>query len=184
MIAFTFEKLKIYYSCDPITTIIPKTSKTSPVSLAFFHSLTFYKLYSLIFIFSTLCVVHDQIFQWKLSRRRLPITFVYFVSHASAQALRPITFTQRFRTTRHLFSIQLLWKPEILNVEDKQTKFERSKGSSFRIMQMLIDTSAIEQTHGFALFLRCWWMKATDIPVGLRQSMTSLVYKLHTDMLF
>ena len=36
------------------------------------------------------------------------------------------TFTQRLRTTRHLFSIQLLWKPEILNVEDKQTKFERS----------------------------------------------------------
>ena len=64
--------------------------------------------YSLILIFSTLCVVHDLIFQRKLSRRRLPITFVYFVSHASAQALRPITFTQRFRTTRHLFSIQLL----------------------------------------------------------------------------
>ena len=36
------------------------------------------------------------------------------------------TFTQRLRTTQHLFSIQLLWKPEILNVEDKQTKFERS----------------------------------------------------------
>ena len=119
-----------------------------------------------IFIFSTLCVVHDQTFQRKLSRRRLPVTFVYFVSHASAQALRPIRFTQRFRTTRHLFSIQLLWKPEILNVEDKQTKFERSKGSSFRIMQIFIDTSAIEQTHGFALFLRCWWMKATDIPAG------------------
>ena len=39
-----------------------------------------------IFIFSTLCVVHDQIFQRKLSRRRLPVTFVYFVSHASTQA--------------------------------------------------------------------------------------------------
>ena len=103
-----FEKLKIYYSCDPTTIIIPKTSKTSPVSLAFFHGLTFYKLYSLILIFSTLCVVHDQIFQRKLSRRRLPTTFVYLVSHASAEALRPITFTQRFRTTRHLFSIQLL----------------------------------------------------------------------------
>ena len=50
----------------------------------------------------------DLIFQRKLSRRRLPITFVYFVSHASAQALRPITFTQRFWITRHLFSIQLL----------------------------------------------------------------------------
>ena len=86
------------------------------------------KFYSLILIFFTLCVVHDLIFQRKLSRRRLPITFVYFVSHASAQALRPITFTQRFRTTRHLISIQLLWKPKILNVEDKRTKFERSKG--------------------------------------------------------
>ena len=71
----------------------------------------------------------------KLSRRRLPITFVYFVSHASAQALRPITFTQRFRTTRHLFSIQLLWKPEIINVEDKQTKFERSKGDLDRVSE-------------------------------------------------
>ena len=66
------------------------------------------KFYSLILIFSTLCIVHDLIFQRKLSRRRLPITFVYFVSHASAQALRPITFTQRFRTTRHLIFIQLL----------------------------------------------------------------------------
>ena len=41
-------------------------------------------------------------------------------------------------------------------------------------MQMIIDTSAIEQTHGFALFLRCKWMKATDIPAGLSQSLTSL----------
>ena len=86
------------------------------------------KFYSIILIFSILCVVHDLIFQRKLSRRRLLITFVYFVSHASAQVLRPITFTQRFRTTRHLISIQLLWKPKILNVEDKRTKFERSKG--------------------------------------------------------
>ena len=30
-------------------------------------------------------------------------------------------------------------------------------------MQMIIGTSAIEQTHRFALFLRCWWMKATDV---------------------
>ena len=51
-------------------------------------------------------------------------------------------------------------------------------------MQMIIGTSAIEQTHGFVLFLRCWWMKATDIPAGLRQSVISLVYKLYTDMLF
>ena len=44
-----------------------------------------------------------------------------------AQTLRPITFTQRFRTIRHLISIQLLRKPRILN-EDKRMKFERSKG--------------------------------------------------------
>ena len=48
---------------------------------------------------------------------------------------------------------------------------------------MIFDTSAIKQTHGFALFLRCWWMEARDIPAGLRQSVTSLVYKLRTDML-
>ena len=58
----------------------------------------------------------------------LPITFVNIVSHESAQALRSITFRQRFRTTRHLFSIQLLRKPKILNLEDKQTKFEQSNG--------------------------------------------------------
>ena len=49
---------------------------------------------------------------------------------------------------------------------------------------MIFDTSTIEQTHGFALFLRSWWMEARDIPAGLRQSVTSLVYKLCTDMLF
>ena len=37
--------------------------------------------------------------------------------HASAQALRPITFTQRFSATRHLFSIHLLWKPVEKNVK-------------------------------------------------------------------
>ena len=41
IIAFTLEKLQIYYPCDPTTTLIPKTSKTSPVSLAFFYCLTF-----------------------------------------------------------------------------------------------------------------------------------------------
>ena len=40
IIAFTLEKLQIYYPCDPTTTLIPKTSKTSPVSLAFFYCLT------------------------------------------------------------------------------------------------------------------------------------------------
>ena len=49
---------------------------------------------------------------------------------------------------------------------------------------MIYDMSAIEQTHGFALFLRGWWMEARDIPAGLRQFVTSLVYKLYTDMLF
>ena len=51
-------------------------------------------------------------------------------------------------------------------------KFERSKGDLgqfLRIMQMIFDTSAIEQTHEFALFLGSWWMEARDIPAGLRQ---------------
>ena len=84
------------------------------------------KFYSLILIFSRLCVVHDLIFIRKLSRKRLPITFVYFVSHASAQADH--VYATFCRTTRHLISIQLLWKPKILNVENERTKFERSKG--------------------------------------------------------
>ena len=37
----TLEKLQMYYACDPTTALIPKTSKTSPVSVAFFHCLTF-----------------------------------------------------------------------------------------------------------------------------------------------
>ena len=49
---------------------------------------------------------------------------------------------------------------------------------------MIFDTSAIDQTHGFSLFLRCWWMEVRNKPVGLRQSVTSSVYKLYTDMLF
>ena len=44
------------------------------------------KFYSFILIFSTLCVVHELIFERKLSKRRLPIAFANFVSHASAQA--------------------------------------------------------------------------------------------------
>ena len=51
-------------------------------------------------------------------------------------------------------------------------------------MQIIFDTSAIEQTHGIALFLRSWWMEAGEKPAGLRQSVTSLVYKLCTDILF
>ena len=34
------------------------------------------KFYSLILIFSTLCVIHNLVFQRKLSRRRLPITSI------------------------------------------------------------------------------------------------------------
>ena len=41
IIAFPLEKLQIYYPCDPTTALIPKTSKKSPVSLAFFYCLTF-----------------------------------------------------------------------------------------------------------------------------------------------
>ena len=33
-------------------------------------------------------------------------------------------------------------------------------------MQAIFDTSAIEQIHVFALFLKCWWMEARDIRVG------------------
>ena len=33
--------MKIYYPCDPTTILTPKTSETSPVSLAFFYCLTF-----------------------------------------------------------------------------------------------------------------------------------------------
>ena len=33
----------------------------------------------------------------EIIEKGLPIIFVYFVSHASAQALRPIKFTQRFK---------------------------------------------------------------------------------------
>ena len=51
-------------------------------------------------------------------------------------------------------------------------------------MQIIFDMSAIEQTHGFALFLRSWWMKVNDIPACLRQSVTLLVYKICADMLF
>ena len=64
---------------------------------------------------------------------------------------------------------------KILSVEDKQRKLS---SSIFRIMQMILDTNAIEQAVGFALCLRCWWMKVRDVPAGLRQSVTSLVNKL------
>ena len=68
----------------------------------------FYKFVSIINDF-TLFMDHngflhiDLIFQRKLLRGRLQITFVNFVSHASAKALRPITFTRRFRATRRPF---------------------------------------------------------------------------------
>ena len=67
---------------------------------------------------------HNILYYWEGTFRS---PFVSFVGHASAQVLWPITFTQRFRTTWHLFSTQWLWKPKILNVEDKRTKFEWSK---------------------------------------------------------
>ena len=56
--------------------------------------------------------------------------------------------------------------------------------SIFRIMQTIFDTSAVEQTHRFALFLRCCWMEARDIPAGLRQSVTSKLYTICTGILF
>ena len=143
------------------------------------------KFYSLVLIFSTLCIADDVTFQRKLPRRRFR-PFVYFVSHASAQALRPITFTQRFRTTRHLFSIRLLRKPKILNAEDKKRSLNGQKEilANFQNLLIIFETSAIEQTHGFALYLRCWWMKFRDITASLRRTVTSLAYKLCIDMLF
>ena len=120
----------MYYACDPTTALIPKTSKTSPVSLAFFHCLTF----SLVLCLLTSTFTAFPIFLWVFRCLEhtnncyiFSISYIY-IYHASTQVLRPITFTQRFRTTRHLFSIQLLWKPKILNVEDKRTKFKQSKG--------------------------------------------------------
>ena len=140
----------------------------------------------LFFNFALLHTVRNSwpVFQRKLSRKRLLITVVYFVSHTSARALRPITFTQRSRTTRHLFSIQFLWKSKILNVKDKRTKFERSKGDLGQFSE-----SCNWPWHErnwtntwICVVLRSWWMEA--ITAGLRQSLTSLVYKLCTDMLF
>ena len=140
----------------------------------------------LFFNFDLLHTVRNSwpVFQRKLSRRRLLITVVYFVSHTSARALRLITFTQRSRTTRHLFSIQFLWKPKILNVKDKRTKFERSKGDLGQFSESCNWplTRAQLNKHMVCVVLRSWWMEA--ITAGLRQSVTSLVYELCTDMLF
>ena len=72
----------------------------------------------------------------KIIEKAVIITFIYFVSHASALASRSITFTQRFRTTRHLISIQLLWKPKILSVKDKKTQFEHSKGDLSKFSEL------------------------------------------------
>ena len=149
------------------------------------------KCYSFILILSTLCVVHDLIFQRKLSLRRLPITFVHFVSHSSAQALRSITFTQIFRTTGHLFSIQLFRKPKILELEDKQTKFEQSKGDLGQFSE-LCKWSLTRAQFSKHMDLRCfqdvggWKLDILDIsiPAGLRQSETLLAYKLCTNIPF
>ena len=66
-------------------------------------------------------------------------------------------------------------KPKILNVEDKRTKFERSKGDPDPDPQIFFATSAIEKTREFTFPSRCWWMETRDISAGLRQSMISLV---------
>lgn len=76
---------------------------------------------------------------------------------------------------------------ENLKFSTKKIK-ERSLNSQQEILVNLQsyanDTSAIERAHGFALFSICWWMKIRDIPASLRQSVTSLVYKLCTDTPF
>ena len=51
-------------------------------------------------------------------------------------------------------------------------------------MQITSDTSSIEQTHGYALFLRCLQMKVRVITAGLKNSVSSLMYELCTDVLF
>ena len=51
-------------------------------------------------------------------------------------------------------------------------------------MQISFDTCAIEETPGFGLFPRYWWMKTREIPAGRRQAVTSLVHKIFTDILF
>ena len=114
---YSLPRLTLVQECKPIKEVLDNRAWIRIWYDCFLFVCLFYsfydqsaKFYFLTLIFSTLCVVHDLIFQRKLSRRRLPITFVNFVSHASAQALRPITFTLRFRTTRHPVSIHLLWK--------------------------------------------------------------------------
>ena len=78
----------------------------------------------------------------------------YFVSHASAQALRPITFTQRFKTTRHLFSIQFapckiiqdsirFWIP--------RCGF-RIPGAGFRILPVQIPDSKTQNIPDFSFW--------------------------------
>ena len=92
------------------------------------------KFYSLMLIFSTLCVVHDLIFQWKLLRRRLPVTFVYFESHASMQMLQLITFMQCFRMPSILYSP--FRKPKIFDIEDKWSKFEWSRRDLYQFSEL------------------------------------------------
>ena len=72
---------------------------------------------------TALCVVHDLIFQRKLST-----LFTLLVTQARKSDDRSRLRNVLFKTSRDLFSIQLLRKPKILSVEDKQTKFDRSKG--------------------------------------------------------
>ena len=105
-------------------------------------------------IFS-LRVVLDLIFQRKLSRRRFPINFVYFVSRTSVRTDH--LYATFYRTTRHLFSFQLIRKSEILNVEDKQTKFERSKGD-LRLVSELCKLSLTRAQFSKHLDLRCFKM--------------------------
>ena len=82
-------------------------------------------------------------------------SFSFFLSHASTRALPPIMFTQRFRTTRHLFSIQLFRKPKIPNIEDKRTKFGRSKGDLGQFSELCKRSLTRAQLSKY-IYLRCF----------------------------
>lgn len=147
-----------------------------PHWIIWFANFEFFFIRSISTVFCCLqSVVWTQIAAWK-SNQSLILRWVYSSRDNKHQCLflclqigtegnskRPEqlqkfdTFTQRLRTTRHLFSIQLLWKPEILNVEDEQTKFERSKVDLGRVSELCKRSFAREQLskHDLRLDLRC-----------------------------
>ena len=95
----------------------------------------------------------------------------------------------RLRNVLGQLGIYSLFSYENLKFSTKKIKERILNGQqeilvNFQSYANVFDTSAIERAHGFALFSICWWMKIRDIPASLRQSVTSLVYKLCTDTPF